>query len=135
MGQITVGINGRQYRMACEDGQEEHLRRLAQDLDLRIERLRNDFGQIGDMRLTVMAALTIADELSEQGQQLRRTEDELAALQDARVVASDRAKATEAAIAAAFHSAADRIERLARALDVGRSPTVAADDLTDVASG
>jgi cell division protein ZapA len=94
MGQIIVGINGRQYRMACEDGQEDHLQRLAQDLDQRIERLRNDFGQIGDMRLTVMAALTIADELSEQGQQLRRIEDELAALQDARIVASDRVKAT-----------------------------------------
>jgi cell division protein ZapA len=123
MGQITVGINGRQYRMACEDGQEDHLKQLAQDLDQRIERLRNDFGQIGDMRLTVMAALTIADELSEQGQQLRRVEDELAALQDARIVASDRAKATEAAIAEAFHSAADRIERLARALDLGRGQT------------
>ena len=118
MGQITVGINGRQYRMACEDGQEDHLKQLAQDLDRRIERLRRDFGQIGDMRLTVMAALTIADELSEQGQQLRRVEDELAALQDARIVASDRVKATEAAITTAFHSAADRIERLARALDL-----------------
>jgi cell division protein ZapA len=118
MGQITVGINGRQYRMACEDGQEDHLKQLAQDLDRRIERLRRDFGQIGDMRLTVMAALTIADELSEQGQQLRRVEDELAALQDARIVASDRVKATEDAITTAFHSAADRIERLARALDL-----------------
>jgi cell division protein ZapA len=126
MGQIIVGINGRQYRMACEDGQEDHLKRLAQDLDRRIERMRSDFGQIGDMRLTVMAALTIADELTEQGQQLRRVEDELAALQDARIVASDRVKATEAAIATAFHSAADRIERLARALDLGGGQAEAA---------
>lgn len=121
MGQVSVTINNRQYRMACEDGQEDHLARLAHDLDARIARLRADFGEIGDMRLTVMAALIVADELTEQGQRIRRIEDELAALQDARMVASDRTKATETAIAAAFNSAADRIEKLARALDHGRS--------------
>jgi cell division protein ZapA len=121
MGQIVVSINGRNYRMACDDGQEEHLTQLAQDLDQRIAELRSDFGEIGDMRLTVMAALIVADELSEQRLQLRRIEDELAALQDARVAAADRAKATETAIAAAFNSAAERIENLAKALD-GRGP-------------
>jgi len=125
MGQVNVSINGRQYRMACEDGQENHLSRLAQELDQRIAGLRRDFGEIGDMRLTVMAALIVADELVEQGLRLRRVEDELAALKDARMVASDRAKATEAAIAAAFNSAAERIEKLARSLD-GRSPPGAA---------
>ena len=126
MGQVSVSINNRQYRMACEDGQEEHLTRLAQELDRRIAKLRSDFGEIGDMRLTVMAALIVGDELSEQGQRLRRAEDELAALQDARMVASDRSKATEVALAAAFNAAADRIERLARVLDLGRSQTNAA---------
>jgi cell division protein ZapA len=103
--------------MACDDGQEGHLTQLAQDLDRRIEGLRNDFGEIGDMRLTIMAALLIADEMSEQGHRLRRAEDECAALQDARMVAADRAKATEAAIVAAFNAAAERIENLVKALD------------------
>lgn len=117
MGQVSVTINNRQYRMACEDGQEDHLARLAHELDDRITRLRGDFGEIGDMRLTVMAALIIADELSEQGQRIRRLEEELGALHDARMLAGDRAKATESAIAAAFNSAAERLERLARSLD------------------
>jgi cell division protein ZapA len=121
MGQVSVKINGRQYRMACEDGQEDHLTRLAQDLDQRIEQLRTDFGEIGDMRLTVMAALIVADELSEQGQRMRRIEDESAALQDARMVAADQARANEAAIAAAFNSAADRIAKLAKRLALGPS--------------
>ena len=121
MAQVSVSINGRQYRMACDDGQEEHLTRLADELDQRIAQLRADFGEIGDMRLTVMAALLVADELTEQGLRMRRLEDEIAALQDARMVAADRAKATEHAIAAAFSSAAERIEKLARALD-GRAP-------------
>jgi cell division protein ZapA len=119
MAQVSVSINNRQYRMACEDGQEEHLTRLAQDLDRRIAKLRSDFGEIGDMRLTVMAALIVGDELSEQGQRLRRLEDEVAAQQDARMVAADRAKVTEGAIAAAFNAAAERIERLAKTLDRG----------------
>jgi cell division protein ZapA len=121
MATVTVSINGRNYRMACDDGQEEHLARLAQNLDQ-----RNDFGEIGDMRLTVMAALTIADELSEQRSQMRRVEDELAALQDARVAAADHARTTEKAIAAAFSAAAERIEKLAKALD-GRGPVGPAD--------
>jgi cell division protein ZapA len=126
MATVTVSINGRNYRMACDDGQEEHLGRLARELDQRIAQLRNDFGEIGDMRLTVMAALTIADELSEQRSQLRRIEDELAALQDARVAAADHARTTEKAIAAAFSAAAERIEKLAKALD-GRGPVGPAD--------
>jgi cell division protein ZapA len=126
MATVTVSINGRNYRMACDDGQEEHLGRLARELDQRITQLRSDFGEIGDMRLTVMAALTIADELSEQRSQMRRVEDELAALQDARMAAADHARTTEKAIAAAFNSAAERIEMLARALD-GRGPVGPAD--------
>jgi cell division protein ZapA len=113
MSQVTVTINGRQFRMACEDGQESHLQRLAADFDQRIEKLRSNFGEIGDTRLTVMAALTVADELAE----LRRIEPELAALQEARVISANHAKATQAAIAAALNSAAERIETITRRLN------------------
>jgi cell division protein ZapA len=125
MSHVSVTINGRQYRMACEDGQENHLMRLARDLDQRIEQLRARFGEIGDMRLTVMAALTVADELVEAGKRMRRVEEELAALQDARVAASDRSQATQAAIAAALNSAAERIERVTRNLNRSLTDDVA----------
>jgi cell division protein ZapA len=117
MAHVSVSINGRQYRMACEDGQEAHLMALARDLDQRIGGLRATFGEIGDMRLVVMAALTIADELSEMGQKLRALEDELAAAQGARTAAAERAQRTQAAVAAALNSAAERIERMARSLN------------------
>lgn len=117
MSQVSVTINGRQYRMACEDGQEGHLTRLAKELDQRIGQLRSSFGEIGDTRLTVMAALTIADELSELGVKMRRLEEELTALQDARVVSSDRAQATQAAIVAALNAASERIEGITRNLN------------------
>jgi cell division protein ZapA len=125
MSHVSVTINGRQYRMACEDGQEGHLMRLARDLDQRIEQLRTRFGEIGDMRLTVMAALTVADELVEAGKRLRRIEEELAGLQDARVLSADRTQATHAAIAAALNSAAERIERVTRSLNQSLSDEIA----------
>ena len=117
MSQVNVTINGRQFRMACEDGQEDHVSDLARDLDARIGHLRAKFGEIGDTRLTVMAALTVADELAEMGQRIRRLEQELAALQDARVVAADRSKTAQAAVAAALAAAAERIENVTRKLD------------------
>jgi cell division protein ZapA len=118
MSHVNVTINGRQYRMACEDGQEDHLRRLAKDLDHRIEQLKATFGAVGDMRLAVMAALTIADELSDAAKRMRRLEEDLAALQDARVASGDRAQATEAAIIAALNAAAERIEGVTRSLNL-----------------
>jgi len=117
MSQVNVTINGRQFRMACEDGEEEHLLELAADLDQRIVRLRARFGEIGDTRLTVMAALTLADELSEAKQKLERVEPELATLQDASVVSADRHQATQAAVAAALNAAAERIETITKRLN------------------
>jgi cell division protein ZapA len=117
MPQVSVTINGRQFRMACEEGEEEHLLQLAADLDIRITRLRGRFGEIGDTRLTVMAALTLADELSETKERLQRVEPELATLQDASAVSADRAQETQGAIAAALNAAAERIESLTKRLN------------------
>ena len=116
MGQVNVTINGRQFRMACEDGQEQHLQALASDLDQRIETLRGKFGEIGDTRLTVMAALTVADELNEARRELRKLQEEISGLRDARVVSADRARTAQTAVAAAFNSAAERLEGITRKL-------------------
>lgn len=117
MGHVNATIAGRQFRLACEDGQEDHLQALANDIDQRITGLRAKFGEIGDTRLTVMAGLTVADELSEALRKIRRLEEEIAALQDARVVASDRAKAASDAVVGAFNSAAERLEGITKKLN------------------
>ena len=122
--QVSVTINGRQYRMACEAGQEDRLTQLAKLLDARIGELRGKFGQVGDTRLTVMAALTVADELSEAQQKITRLEEEIGALQDARMVAADHAQATQTAIIAALNAAAERIEGLTRNLNQTLGPGV-----------
>jgi cell division protein ZapA len=117
MAAISTTINGRQFRLACEDGQEEHLTKLAQDLDRRIIELRKKFGEIGDVRLTVMAALTVADEMSEAMKRIHRLEEELVAMQDARIATSDRTKEASAAVAHAFNSAAERLESITKKLN------------------
>ena len=117
MNHINVTINGRQYRMACEEGQETRLLRLAESLESRIESLRGKFGEIGDQRLTVMAALTVCDELLDAGARIRNLEQELNNLRDVRSAAIDRARQTQTAVANALNAAAERIERTTQVLN------------------
>jgi len=117
MGQVNATIAGRQFRLACEDGQEDHLLALAKDIDRRVIDLRRKFGEIGDTRLTVMAALMLADEIAEMRQQMRGLEDEIAKLNEAREVSAERARAASDAVVGAFNSAAERIEGITRKLN------------------
>jgi cell division protein ZapA len=103
--------------MACEDGEEARLSRLAEDLDASIATLRTRFGEIGDTRLTVMAALTLADQLSETKEKLQRLEPELATLRNASVASADHSQATQTAVVAALNAAAERIENITKRLN------------------
>jgi cell division protein ZapA len=117
MAQVTVTIAGRSYRMACGDGDESRLERLAAMFDGRIEELRGAFGEIGDMRLHVMAALTVADELDEAQQRLQALEGELDLLKQRLESGDQRAKAGEVYVAETLTRTAERIERLAKSLN------------------
>ncbi|PAY10655.1 MULTISPECIES: cell division protein ZapA [Bradyrhizobium] len=117
MSHINVTINGRQYRMACEEGQEVRLLKLAENLQQRVESLRGKFGEIGDARLTVMAALTACDELVDASARIRSLEEEIEQLRNARTAATDRARATQAAVSNALNAAAERIERTTQVLN------------------
>ena len=119
MAQVNVTIGGRVYRMACDDGQEEHLMRLARDLDQKLAQLREAFGEIGDTRLAVMGAIMVADELSEARRRIRTLEQEIEGLQETRLAAADRIEAVERVGAQTIEKAAERIERLAHALNGG----------------
>jgi cell division protein ZapA len=114
--QVSVTIAGRSYRMACEEGEEAHLETLAKAYDAKIAEMRSAFGEIGDMRLHVMAALTFADQLSE----LKERVTALAADQ-ARLGETDKERlaqedALRRDLVARVNAAADRIERLSATL-------------------
>jgi cell division protein ZapA len=117
MSHINVTINGRQYRMACEEGQEVRLLKLADSLETRIQSLRGKFGEIGDARLTVMAALTVCDELVDSGNRIRSMEQELTELRDFRNAAVERARLTQTAVVNALNAAAERIEKSTQVLN------------------
>jgi cell division protein ZapA len=117
MSHINVTINGRQYRMACEEGQEVRLLKLAEDLEARVKTLRGKFGEIGDARLTVMAALTACDELLDSQARIRALEEELETAKSTRTAAVDRVRVTQTAVANALNAAADRIEKTAQVLN------------------
>jgi len=117
MNHVNVTINGRQYRMACEEGQEMRLLRLAESLESRIQSLRGKFGEIGDARLQVMAALTVCDELMDASNQIRSLEREAETLRDVRAAAGERARATQVAVANALTAAAERIEKTTQVLN------------------
>jgi cell division protein ZapA len=117
MGQVNATICSRQYRLACEDGQEDHLLALSMDLETRIIDLRRKFGEIGDTRLIVMAALTLADEMADANARVKRLEGEIASLQQARTVSAERAREASDAVIGAFNSAAERIEGITRKLN------------------
>ncbi len=65
MGQVTVTLNARTYRLRCGDGEEQRLLALAQHVKSKVDRLVDEFGQVGNDRLMLMAALLVADELFE----------------------------------------------------------------------
>ncbi|KOX55940.1 MULTISPECIES: cell division protein ZapA [Methylobacterium] len=116
MPQINVTIDGRSYRMACGEGEEAHLTGLAATLDGRIGEMRKSFGEIGDMRLQVMAALTIVDELAELRMRYATLETDVAALRAA-AEAAERGRAEDAERAAVgIGRAAEHIGKLADAL-------------------
>jgi cell division protein ZapA len=77
MAQVTVTIAKHVYRVACGEGEEAHLQGLARQIDQRIEKLKRDFGEIGDQRLTIMAAITIADELAEAKRRIAELDVEI----------------------------------------------------------
>lgn len=116
MGQVTVTINDKVYRIACDDGQEDHLRSLGVELDAKIGDMRKAFGEIGDSRLTVMAAITFLDERDEMRSRMAGLEQRIARLEEERHALESSLLRTETEIAGAISDAAERIETVAREL-------------------
>jgi cell division protein ZapA len=110
-------IAGHTYRMACNDGEEAHLQGLARGLDEKIERLKESFGEIGDQRITIMAAITVADELSEAQNKIASLEAEIARLQAEASNSSNGREVLADQIAESLGEAASRLERVAQDLN------------------
>ncbi len=112
MGQVSVTLNGRTYKLECGEGEEAHLIELADYLGTHVDTMRRKFGQVGDDRLILMASLVVADELWELKRQMQELKSTLAEARRDRSGADESAKHWQADIAARIGSAAERIEML-----------------------
>jgi cell division protein ZapA len=117
MAQVTVTIDGKAYRMACEEGQEDHLSDLAARFDQYVGHLKAQFGEIGDLRLTVMAGIMVMDELSEVNRRLKNLEAEVGNLKSSRDTnLSDQAR-SEDALATALAEVTAQIQEITAKLN------------------
>lgn len=124
MAQVTVTVNGRSYRMACDDGQEDHLASLGERFDQAIDELRRTLGEIGDQRLIVMAGILMTDRLDEAERRLARVEQDIQGLKENRRDMLSRFEGMEETFVATLDAASHHIERLAERL----RPVIADDE-------
>jgi cell division protein ZapA len=116
MAQVNLTVNGRVYRMACEDGEEEHVTELGERFDQAIGELKQALGEVGDQRLMVMAGILMTDRLDDAERRLKRAEQEIQALRDGRTDIAMRIEGLEQNFADSLANAAARIERIAERL-------------------
>jgi cell division protein ZapA len=112
MGQVSVTLNGRTYRLECGEGEENHLIALAEYLGSHVDTMKRKFGQVGDDRLILMASLLVTDELWELRRQMQELKTFLAEARRDRSVADESAKSIQGELAKKVGAVADRLERL-----------------------
>jgi len=114
MPYVTVTLASRNYRLVCGEGEEAYVIGLAQNFDAKIAQIREAFGDVGEMRLHVMAALTIADELAESRKKFAALERENAFLRHA---LESQTSPYDAPLLAALDGAVETIENLTKSLE------------------
>ena len=127
MAQVTVTIDGKAYRMACEEGQESHLMELSGQFDRYVSHLKSQFGEIGDLRITVMAGIMVMDEFSEVSKRLAAMEAELATFKNERDELASVYSRKEEALTNAVCELTERLNGLTRKLNARAATPTPAD--------
>jgi len=115
---VSVTINGKNYRMACDEGQELHLETLAKEFNTYIDGLKGTFGDIGDQRLTVMAGVMMTDEVLELKEKVTNLEEELSSLKETSMLKSRDVQSGDKELAKSILEAAEKIEKLSDRLSL-----------------
>ena len=113
---VNVMVNGRAYTIACDDGEEDHLRSLAATVDAKAREVLSSVGQVGDTRLLLMAALLMADEHHGAQSRLDASTAATGDLENARGKLESQVAEAQSAAADALELAAKRVEDIAASL-------------------
>lgn len=116
MAHVIVQVNGRPYTMQCPEGEEAHLRDLADLLDSEVQRVKTSVGNVGDIRMLVMAGLMVADRLSEAIAKIQALEEQVAGLREAKAAAQAETQALQSLFGDRLSAASQRLETLATEL-------------------
>ena len=119
MAQVILNIDGKPYKMACDEGQEAHLEKLGNRFDQYVGHLKSSFGEIGDQRLLVMSGVMVLDEMQELERRISALETELAKVQDSAGKAERRLAEGGIGTERALATIADRLEGLAAQITNG----------------
>jgi cell division protein ZapA len=122
MPEVNVEIDGKKFRMACEEGQEQHLMELAERFNRTVLQLKGSFGEIGDNRLVVMAGIAVLDELAEAEDRIAALKQDIADLTAAGHDISREAEELELKFARRLSEAARKVEAIAQAIDETGAP-------------
>ena len=123
MPEVNVEIDGKKYRMACEEGQENHLIGLADRFNRTVTGLKGSFGEIGDNRLVVMAGIAVMDELAEAENRIEALQRDIADLTTAVRELTIEAEELEQKFARRLNDAARKVEAIAQAIDETGAPS------------
>jgi cell division protein ZapA len=122
MPEVNVEIDGKKFRMACEEGQEQHLLTLAERFNRTVIGLKGSFGEIGDNRLVVMAGIAVLDELAEAEDRIEALKKDISDLTSAGRELTIEAEELEQNFARRLSEAARKVEAIAQAIDETGAP-------------
>ena len=115
MSALRITIGGREYQVACDDGQEAHLKNLAKTLDERVRDLGGGTGRISESQLMMLAGLMLTDELADARRELGQLRGDIR--HSSQSFETNKQIEMESAIAATIHDIAARVEAIAGELE------------------
>ncbi|WP_417808089.1 cell division protein ZapA [Thioclava sp.] len=81
MPDLTISIGGRDFQVACQQGEEHFLRTAALMLDNEAQVLLGQIGRMPETRMLLMAGLMLADKAAGVEDQLREAQNKAGELQ------------------------------------------------------
>ena len=77
MANVNITFNGKEFLLSCDDGQEEHLVELSEQLNNKFANLKSKLGNIGENKLLLITSIQVMDEYFETKKKIEEKKREL----------------------------------------------------------